>query len=252
MRIDTHNHLLPGVDDGCRDASEVLANARLFVAHGYTRLFCTPHFGETGFNDLTVAQVAQRVAQLRQVIAEAQIPLELRPGGEIRLDAELPETLRTLGIPTFGHNTRYVLVDTFEPGWPTWATRAVEWLHKQGLTVILAHPERMEVLQHDPAFVDELLRMGLLLQGTWGPLAGVDRPAANALAERFLKDGRYFLIGSDAHRPNTIAARAKGLAQARAYAGDTVVDRLTIANPETLWVDETSTSTSDAPSVQRR
>ena len=121
-----------------------------------------------------------------------------------------------------------MLIDTFEKGWPEWATRGVEWLQKQGYTVILAHPERMDVLQNDPAFVEEFIRMGLLLQGTMGPLAGVDKASANALAERFIKEGKYFLLGSDGHRPNTFAQRMAGLARAREWVGNEVVDRLTV------------------------
>jgi hypothetical protein len=43
QRIDVHSHLLPGVDDGCRDVAESVACARLMVDAGYTHSYCTPH-----------------------------------------------------------------------------------------------------------------------------------------------------------------------------------------------------------------
>ena len=236
MRIDTHHHLLPGVDDGCRDEKETLSNARVLVGLGYTRAFCTPHFGETGFLEMNVAQVAQRTRILRDVLAREKVPLEIRPGGEVRLSVNLPETLRALGVPTFGHNTHYILVDIFEKSWPNWATKGVEWMRKEGYEVILAHPERMEVLQKNPGFIEDLAHMGLLFQGTLGPLAGQDSLMAGGLVERMLKDGRFFLLGSDGHRPNTFTERMKGLARAREFVGEKMVDTLTVGNAGKLWV----------------
>ena len=45
-RIDVHSHLLPGVDDGCRDVAESIACARKMVEAGYTHSYCTPHVWE--------------------------------------------------------------------------------------------------------------------------------------------------------------------------------------------------------------
>ena len=42
--IDTHLHILPGIDDGSRDFEESIAMAKKLVAHGFTRAFTTSHF----------------------------------------------------------------------------------------------------------------------------------------------------------------------------------------------------------------
>jgi protein-tyrosine phosphatase len=41
--IDLHCHLLPGLDDGARDAAQALEMARRAAADGITALACTPH-----------------------------------------------------------------------------------------------------------------------------------------------------------------------------------------------------------------
>ena len=235
MLIDVHNHFLPGLDDGCRAMPETYLALRMMVDAGYTRLFCTPHTGTEDFSDPTVPQVAQAVAELREAIAKAGMPLEIKPGGELRLSADLEQRLPRIGIPTFGHAGKYVLADLWERDWPTWATRDVEWLLSQGLTVILAHPERMSVIRKNPAFIDELARMGLWFQGNLGPIGGGDSTEVVALAHRFLQDGRYFMLGTDGHRPDTLPVRLEGLKLAEKFVGHEKFVELTETNPAKLW-----------------
>jgi protein-tyrosine phosphatase len=234
-RVDVHNHFLPGIDDGCRDVKESLACLRVMADNGYDRAFCTPHSGDTEFTDLSTDDVKKAVAELQKKVTAAAIPITLRPGGEIRLSVEMPDHLRSVGIPSFGHSGKYVLVDIWDHNWPTWAVRAIEWLQKQSLTVIMAHPERMPVLRRKPEIINEIAALGLLFQGNLQPVAQKDAPDINALAERFLKDGRYFMLGSDAHRIETLPPRIEGLAMAEKFVGAAAVARLTVENPGKLW-----------------
>ncbi len=142
-----------------------------------------------------------------------------------------------MGIPTFNHAGQYALVDLWERDWPQWATRGVEWLLKQNLKVILAHPERMAALRQNPKFIDELARMGLLFQGNLGPIiAGGDKPEVVALAHQFLKDGRYFMVGTDGHRPDTPCPSAwKVCKPSKNSSAPKSSLKLTQTNPEKLW-----------------
>ncbi len=207
----------------------------MMVANGYTRLFCTPHTGANDFTDPSTTQVAQAVDALRLEIQKAKIPLEIKPGGELRLSENLPDRMKEMGIPTYNHAGQYALVDLWERDWPIWATRGVEWLLKQNLKVILAHPERMAALRQNPKFIDELARMGLLFQGNLGPIAGGDKPEVVALAHQFLKDGRYFMVGTDGHRPDTLPIRMEGLQAIEKLVGSEKLLELTQTNPEKLW-----------------
>jgi len=246
MRIDVHNHFLPAQDDGCRDLAESLVALRQMVAAGYDRLFCTPHTNAGTFSDPSPAQVAAAVAALRTAVQQAGIPLELKPGGELRLSVSLPDRLPTMELPTFGHAGKYVLIDLWERDWPTWATRSVEWLGAQNLQVILAHPERMPMVRRNPAFMDELTKMGLWFQGNLGPIGGGDVPDIVALAHRFLQDGRYFMLGTDGHRPDTLGVRIDGLQVVEHLAGHAKLTELTEVNPGKLWESTVATGPSPA------
>jgi len=54
--IDTHCHLLAGVDDGPRTDAEALRLARKLVAEGVTTVLCTPHFSDQFPTPVVVGQ----------------------------------------------------------------------------------------------------------------------------------------------------------------------------------------------------
>jgi protein-tyrosine phosphatase len=234
-RIDVHCHFLPQLDDGCVSVDESLTCLRMMVAAGYDRIFCTPHCGAAEFTDLRPGEVAERVRELQGYVDAAGIPIRLKPGGELRLSHDLMDGLLPADVPTFGHAGRYVLADIWEHDWPDWAGACVAWLQKLGYMVILAHPERMEVLRHDPAFIDHLAGLGLLFQGNLGPLGGGDSDDIVRLSRRYLTEGRYFMVGTDGHRSNHMTHRINGLRVIEELMGREKLEMLTVRNPMRLW-----------------
>jgi tyrosine-protein phosphatase YwqE len=117
---------------------------------------------------------------------------------------------------------------------PDYFDEAVKYLQEMGLTLILAHPERMRAVQDDPGVIDHFQDLGLLLQGNLQCFSDAPHTATRRLAERFLLDGRYFMLGSDTHNPQSLPMRMMGLKRAIEVAGDGVVDRLTRENPGRL------------------
>ena len=77
-RVELHFHLLPGVDDGPRDLGVALALARESVRDGTRVITCTPHAAY-----VDVAEIPERVRQLRAAVAQAGIDLDVRPGAEL-------------------------------------------------------------------------------------------------------------------------------------------------------------------------
>ncbi len=235
-RIDVHNHYLPGMDDGCRTYADSVPCIRAFMEKGYTRFFLTPHTGPTDMCDIRPDATIAAITEFRRQMAMAAIAAEFRPGGELRLSPELARWKDISLVPTFGMNTRYVLADLWEPDWPAWADQCVDWLQTQGFKVILAHPERMLAMLKDPNFIQTLADRGVLFQGNLGPLGGSEPEPHRLLAERFLQDGRYFMLGSDCHRFEHVAARLKGFERAKDLVGEKILNDLTINNPGKLWI----------------
>lgn len=228
-RIDVHSHLLPGLDDGCQTLDESLDCARVLVSSGYTHLFCTPHVWPN-LPDNVPKAIAQRTAELQSVLDQEQIALKVFPGGEINL---CPETIQTPPeeLVTYGLQRRYVLIDLWAQTLPDFFEPSIRWFQSMGLTVILAHPERMRAIQDQPELVEELAGMGVLLQGNLHCLADPPEALTRLRAEEFLLDGRYFMLGSDLHRLKSLPQRMAGLQRAIELVGQDVVDQLTCENP---------------------
>lgn len=228
-RIDVHSHLLPGIDDGCGTLEESLECARRLVDAGYTHSFCTPHIWPNLPNN-TVRNIAERVDRLQEALDEANIPLRLWPGGELNLSADLPRRAPE-EIVTYGMRRRYCLFDLWAERLPPFFEPGVRWLQSLGLTVILAHPERMRAVQDDPHLVDRLTEMGLLLQGNLQCFADPIGSHTRRVAERFLSEGRYFMLGTDLHGTKSLPIRLKGLENVIERVGEEQATILTRANP---------------------
>jgi protein-tyrosine phosphatase len=231
-RIDVHSHLLPGIDDGCESVEESLRCARRMVAAGYTHSFVTPHIWP-GLPANTIANITALTQRLQAALDRGDIPLRLIPGGELNLSPTLAQTPREELI-TYGMQRHYLLFDLWANRLPAYFEPTVRWLQSQGLQVILAHPERMQAVQDDPALADYFARLNILLQGNLQCFNDPRSSPTRRTADRFLREGRYFMLGSDLHREDSLQSRLDGLQRARELAGEQQIDELTIANPAKL------------------
>jgi protein-tyrosine phosphatase len=231
-RIDVHSHLLPGIDDGCQSLEDSLACARLLVEAGYTHSFCTPHIWPN-LPENNVVNIPKRVAALQSELDRAAISLRLIPGGEINLR---PETVRVGGdeVVTYGMSRKHVLFDLWADKIPPFFEPAVRHLQSMGLTTILAHPERMRAVQDDPRIADYFQELGLLLQGNLQCLGDPPTTQTRQVAEQFLAEDRYFMLGSDLHNLTSLPLRLKGLRRAIEAAGEEKVWQLTRDHPRQL------------------
>jgi protein-tyrosine phosphatase len=230
-RIDIHSHLLPCLDDGCAGVAESVECARRMVAAGYTHSFCTPHVWTSNPHN-NATDIPLRVADLQKEFDEAGVPLKLIPGGENNF-TEL-QKLWDKPIVTYGMAGRYVLSDIWVDSLPQYFFDAVHTLQDRGLTVILAHPERMRAVQDDPKLADTFDELGILMQGNLQCFADRAGSATRSTAEMFLREDRYAFLGSDLHTGLSLDVRLNGLKNAIDLAGDAVIDRLTIVNPQRL------------------
>ncbi|MCB9078752.1 MAG: hypothetical protein H6631_14215 [Anaerolineaceae bacterium] len=223
MIVDIHTHILPGVDDGATNYQEALEMARLAVADGTTHLFATPHHRDC--TPLTRAEVADRVAQLQARLDQANIPLTVIPGHEVRLyDDMLDDWDRKLAGPL--GNSRYVLAEPLFHHYDNHTNEMLFELFDRGYIPIMAHPERILPIQKNLALIEPFLARGGLTQITSSSLhSDKDRPA-HRTALAMLRHGMVHIIASDAHKPyrrrpvltkaGQAAAMIVGLTQAEA------------------------------------
>jgi len=85
-------------------------------------------------------------------------------------------------------------------------------LIQNGITPVLAHPERYSYFREIVDDIIDLIKMGSVLQINAGSLLGYQGTQARFLSEMLLREGLVHVIASDAHR----ASRTIGFNMPRA------------------------------------
>lgn len=235
-RIDLHGHFLPELDDGSRSVDESVQMALAMVEAGYSNLTCSPHIWPEHAYSPTF--IRDRVASLQSEFNARGVPITLHSGGEINLVDLDVFAMRDADIPTYDMQGKYVLFDFWAGELPDDYWRRVERFRELGAIPIQAHPERIAAFQYHPLLLDELADRGVLLQCNLQCLSDRAGVRTRDCAEQWLRDGRYFILASDAHRSDTMQIRLNGLKTAIEILGEVEVDRLTKFNPaKVLGID---------------
>jgi protein-tyrosine phosphatase len=196
--IDLHAHILPGLDDGAPDLGEALSMAWLAVEDGIVSLVATPHVtGDHYRTDRTT--ILSAVEQLNNHLDKYQIPLKILPGAEYRLEPDLPERLARGELLTLNDGGRYLLVELPAAFVPPYTERVLYELQLQGVTPIIAHPERNASFCRRPDLLQALVSRGVPAQVTAGSLTGMFGREAVRMAFYFLECGLAHFVASDAH-----------------------------------------------------
>lgn len=197
--IDLHSHLLPGVDDGAKDLPMSLEMARLAVDQGITIMACTPHFYPGVYNSRG-SDILDRIADLQLRLREADIPLTLVAGGDLRLEPGLMRRLKDGDALTI-NGSRYALIEPahqlFTPGMEGFFAD----LLTAGFQPVLTHPERMDWIDQRYAAIERLLLSGVWMQITAGAVTGQFGRKASYWAERFICEGMAHILATDTHDP---------------------------------------------------
>lgn len=197
--IDLHCHLLPGIDDGPRSMDEAVAMARAFVAAGTETVVTTPHVN-WDHPHVTAALIDERVAELREELAGAEVPLQVLPGAEIALSrvGDLDEDeLRGLALGDGG----WLLVEPPFSAGVSGIEPVLDALMLGGHRLLLAHPERSPGLARDPERLRPYVDAGMLCQITSESLTGAFGRDVQKAGRRMIQDELAHVISSDAHDP---------------------------------------------------
>ena len=169
--IDTHCHLLLGIDDGPRTREDSLALARVLHADGVSTVVCTPHWSRafpTAWPDVLAATERARLD-----LAAAGVELELVPASELSPAVAVTAPLELVAERAIGG--RYVVVEAVADTPAPFFASVLDRLRPVGLVPVFAHPERSRAVQRDPALLAASRRDGALVQtvapslvGRWG------------------------------------------------------------------------------------
>lgn len=194
--IDLHCHILPELDDGSKSVEESLKLAREAVADGIGYILATPHHLDRHYIN-HARDVQQAVDEFQDILNEQQIPLTIFAGQEVHLNGDLDERLDDLlGIDSA---LNYLLIEFPHGEVPEYATDLFFRLSLQGITPVIAHPERNAQIQKQPELLYQFIADGALGQLTSTSLIGTFGRKVQRFSEDLIEHGMVHVLSSDAH-----------------------------------------------------
>lgn len=239
--VDIHCHILPGLDDGPRDLSQSLALCAQLAEDGITTVFATSH--QLGrYDRLNSAEVIQHeIDELITTLKAEQIPLEIFPGGDVRIDERLAKLLDNGEVISLANAGKHLLLELphelfVDP------TATIEMLNKRGLQTIMTHPERHPYLIGKDDLLRSWVQQGAVIQLTAGSLLGDFGRRAYNQSWRILQLGLASLVATDSHdvvrRPPRLSEALEKLTR---QLGAKAARTLCIDNPLSVMYGKTIT-----------
>jgi protein-tyrosine phosphatase len=216
--IDLHMHLLSGLDDGADDRTQALQMCRLSAADRVTTIVGTAHMFD-GVFDVERIQLLRSIADLRDDLDAAGLPVRIQPAGETHIVPDLAERHVAGETVTVADAGRYLLVELPRDIIPPGAHQVLLEVQTEGVTPIITHPERNREIQRFPDLMRDFVEAGMLSQITAGSITGHFGDAAAECAGQLLTRNLAHVVASDAHSP---LHRAPGLSKARRLAAEMV------------------------------
>ncbi len=196
--VDIHCHIVPGVDDGAVSVEMSLAMIEAARRCGVTSILTTPHLrGAAG--DAIVHEMHKAAFQK---VVDASPDMDLHLGGEVRVT---PETHEVTNRPEFttDERSKYILLELEFDKVPPYFTQLLFDFRLQGITPIVAHPERNAGVLKNPEYALEFVRQGAILQITNSALLGELGETIQECAHQLFECGLAGILASDAHNLTT-------------------------------------------------
>ena len=234
---DVHAHVLPGIDDGARTAEEALEMARVAHRDGTRVMLATPHRRDVG-ERTSLEAVRGLVAELNQQMERHGLELRVALGMENHLDPDLLADVQA-GKALCMNGSRYILVELDFFQYPHYTDEVIFQLQIQGLTPVIAHPERQAQLQANPELLVRLAERGVLAQLTAGSLLGSFGRGVQRVARRMVRRRLVQVLASDCHRPNRHRSPvlSAGAAEVARLCGEEVARAMVVDTPRALVED---------------
>ena len=188
---DRHSHILYGVDDGIKTLEDSLAVLTFEESLGVKDVWCTPHIMEDVPN--TTEFLRNRFEDL---CSQYNGSIKLRLAAEYMLDTIFIERFKAKDLLLMQDDTILVETSTIVP--PYDLEGMLGQIMSEGLTPLLAHPERYRFLE-----IDDILQLrenGVILQLNIASVTGYYGKSVRAKSEALLAKEAYSFFGSDCHR----------------------------------------------------
>lgn len=188
---DFHTHILPGVDDGSPSLEVSLKMLEEEKKQGITDVLLTPHYfsGRSDWDKLN-----DRYERFKAAVEEEGLDITLHMGAELHYTAALSDELKKNDVSL--EHSKYVLIEFTTDISYTYLKHAIRDVISAGRKPILAHVERYDCLMEKEERLNEVGKMGALMQINANTLAD---KAGEKMFIPLLESGLIQFVGSDCH-----------------------------------------------------
>ncbi|MES2764686.1 MAG: CpsB/CapC family capsule biosynthesis tyrosine phosphatase [Bacteroidota bacterium] len=235
MFADIHNHLVPGVDDGAKTLDDSFAMLDQAVAAGVKLICATPHLHGDPDEVETHQHHKRSYEALKSEIAKRGYDVEVYLGCEVYCTPDINE-LAALKEFTLREQQKYMLIELPPTDAPHYFPELCFQLKMEGITPILAHPERNLALLRRPEILVKYIRSGILTQVTTDALTGGFGEQIMKFAERIVKSGACTVLSSDAHNTGrrSFASWPDAFKKVNEIAGTGLAKKMSFDNAKTI------------------
>lgn len=200
--IDMHNHILYGIDDGCKTIEESIETIKNMKKIGFNTIVLTPHYIEDSSFKANNNLKLQRLELLKEELLKNNIDVNLFLGNEIFINESINELIINKEIRSI-NNTRYILI---ELPFNNQILNLDDYLYElklKGYKIIIAHPERYTYFKDNYEEARKLYDSGVLFQVNYGSIIGQYGSSSLKLVKKLLKDDMVDFISTDIHKPSS-------------------------------------------------
>ena len=233
--IDLHSHILPGLDDGAQTIDNALEMARIAQEDGIEKIVATPHLFRNNFTPQNLRIIEEKRAELVEALDKHNIDIEIFAGAEVHISHNLIDEIRENRAYLVIHESSYMFVEFPSDHVFQGVKNLFFELMSEGITPIIAHPERNSVFRRNPVMLYDLVQTGAFCQVNSGSITGIYSLRSQDAVNQFLSLGLVHFIASDCHNTESIPPKlSSAVEKAAEVIGEKNASALVIDNPQAV------------------
>lgn len=214
IKVDMHNHLLFGLDDGAKIIDESIDLIQGMVALGREKIIMTPHI-MSDFYKNGPDNILPQLKVLQDKVADLGINVKLEAAAEYYLDETFVKKIEEdEQMLTFGKN--YLLFETAFMNEPPQLKPVIFEMKSRGIKPVFAHPERYLYMHDRFSKYEALFERDICFQINILSLSGYYSPEVKKIAEKLIDAKMVHFVSSDCHNMRHMDA-LKGAINSKYY-----------------------------------
>lgn len=235
--IDMHSHILPGIDDGSQSIEESIKMIKEAKEAGFTEIISTSHYIEESYNSSKYER-EELIKNINEKLEAENINIKIYNGAEAYISTNLNDLIEKEKLPTI-NESKYLLMELPMHSEILYLDNIIYDLKTNGITPIIAHPERYSYVQRNPKVLENLIDKGVLFQANYGSIIGKYGKDAEKTLKRLLKSNMIHFLGTDTHRSGTVYIQMnKILKKLEKLIGKEKLELLSTINPQKVLKNE--------------